>query len=130
LAFAAAFEARESVLPKADSSYWGAMLAAGVFGTVVGDVCSHNFGQGPAAIALGIALALLIAGTRSQVARSVAVYWCAVTLARTAGTCMGDWFAENRILRVGLPLSTVVTGAAFVAILILWRRGQRSPSFA
>jgi uncharacterized membrane-anchored protein len=32
-------------LAKTNLTYWGAMLAAGVFGTVAGDICSHRFGQ-------------------------------------------------------------------------------------
>lgn len=116
-----------SGLPRADLTYWGAMLAAGVFGTVMGDVCSHNFGQGPSSLALGLLLALLIASARSRVATSVAHYWCAVALARTAGTCMGDWFAENRLLHIGLALSTLLTGTAFIAILSLWRSAPPKP---
>jgi len=46
-------------------------------------------------------------------------------LARTAGTCMGDWLAENRMLHLGLPLSTGLTGAAFVTILTLWPGTRR-----
>jgi uncharacterized membrane-anchored protein len=48
-----------------------------------------------------------------------------VALARTAGTCVGDWFAETKSLHVGLPLSTLLTGMMFVAILTFWRSAQR-----
>ena len=113
-------------LAKTNLTYWAAMLAAGVFGTVMGDVCSHRFGQGPAAAGLGVLLAGLLGTARSRAATRVAVYWCAVALARTAGTCMGDWFAENKVLHVGLPFSTLLTGAAFVAILTMWPRTQRA----
>ena len=105
--------------------YWAAMLAAGVFGTVGGDVCSHRFGQAPAALGLGLALAVLLAAAGSRAATRVAYYWCAVALARTAGTCMGDWLAENKALHIGLPLSTLLTGTAFVVILTVWRSTQR-----
>jgi uncharacterized membrane-anchored protein len=97
------------------------MLGAGVFGTVVGDVCSHHFGQGPSALALTFVLVSLLVATKSRSAADFAVYWCAVALARTAGTCAGDWFAENRILHIGLPVSTLMTGLTFVAILVAWR---------
>jgi uncharacterized membrane-anchored protein len=107
----------DPALGKTNLVYWGAMLAAGVFGTVTGDICSHKFGQGPAALGLFIILAILLAVAKSSLATSVAVYWCAVALARTAGTCMGDWLAETKTLRIGLPLSTLLTGIAFVAIL-------------
>ncbi len=102
-------------------AYWGAMLGAGVFGTVLGDICSHRFGQGPASIGLGVLLVSLVAVTRSRIAISVLAYWCVVALARTAGTCIGDWLAENRTLHIGLPLSTMLTGGAFAAILTFWR---------
>jgi uncharacterized membrane-anchored protein len=104
--------------------YWGAMLAAGVFGTVAGDICSHHVGQGPASLGLGAMFAMLLFVAKFRAATSIAIYWCAVALARTAGTSIGDWCAENRILHIGLPLSTLLTGAAFVAILTLWRGGQ------
>ena len=115
----------DPTLAQTDLTYWAAMLAAGVFGTVLGDVCSHRFGQGPAAIGLGVMLAVLLATARSRAATSVTVYWCAVALARTAGTCIGDWLAENRTLHVGLPLSTLLTGTAFVAILTWWRSAKQ-----
>ncbi len=112
-------------LARTNLAYWAAMLAAGVFGTVVGDICSHRFGQGPASIGLILMLAVLLAVAGSRVATGVAAYWCAVALARTAGTCIGDWLAENRILHLGLPFSTLLTGTAFVAILALWRGARR-----
>ncbi len=109
------------VLGRTSLAYWAAMLAAGVFGTVTGDVSSHLFGQGPSSLALGAAFVLLLAAFGERAATHVAVYWCAVTVARIAGTCIGDLLAENRVLHVGLPLSTLLTGAAFIAILTLWR---------
>ncbi len=112
-------------LARTNLPYWGAMLAAGVFGTVVGDICSHRLGEGPASIVLESALAVLLAVAGPRVAAGVAAYWCAVALARTAGTCLGDWFAGNRILHLGLPLSTLLTGTAFVTILLVWRGGRR-----
>jgi uncharacterized membrane-anchored protein len=112
-------------LTETNLSYWGAMLGAGVFGTAVGDMLSHRFGQGPAAIALGLMLAILLAATSARVATRPALYWCAVALARTAGTCMGDWFAENKTLHTGLSISTLLTGTAFIAILTCWRSPRR-----
>jgi hypothetical protein len=29
--------------------------------------------------------------------------------------------AENKFLHIGLPISTLVTGIAFVAVLVFWR---------
>ena len=107
-------------LPETDAVYWAAMLTAGVLGTVLGDDASHVVGEGPASIGLGLLLGLVLLVTRGEV-RSVIAYWGTVAVARTAGTSIGDWLAENRIINIGLPLSTLLTGIAFIAVLLLWR---------
>jgi uncharacterized membrane-anchored protein len=108
-------------LPKTGANYWLAMLTAGVFGTVVGDQCSHAVGQGAASLGLlALFLAVLAAG-RGRSAQIIAVYWTTVAVARTAGTAVGDWLAENKSVNIGLPLSTLATGIAFVAVLLFWR---------
>ncbi len=123
-------DAPAPTLAKTNLMYWAAMLAAGVFGTITGDICSHRFGQGPASLVLAATLVILLAAAKSHAA-SVAVYWCAVALARTAGTCIGDWCAENTLLHVGLPLSTLLTGTAFVGVLAIWRSPRRhAPAIA
>ena len=120
----------QPTLQQTNLAYWSAMLAAGVFGTVGGDVSSHAVGQGPASITWAILLTAPITLLNSRAATVVWVYWCIVALARTAGTCMGDFLAESRSLHLGLPLSTLLTGAAFIAILALWPSTRRNPSFA
>ena len=108
-------------LPKTDASYWLAMLTAGVFGTVAGDMCEHVIGERAASLALtAVLLVVLFVGWR-RAAQVVALYWATVAVARTAGTAIGDWLAENKPLHIGLPASTLLTGVAFVAVLILWR---------
>ena len=96
------------------------MLTAGVLGTVLGDDTSHAVGESGASIGLGLALAAVIFTTGAR-ARTVAAYWGIVAVARTAGSSIGDWLAENDILAIGLPLSTLITGATFVAALLFWR---------
>jgi uncharacterized membrane-anchored protein len=108
-------------LPSTDANYWVAMLGAGVFGTVLGDICSHWVGQGIASIALDVVLALVLLLRQRSLLGTIASYWLVVAVARTAGTAMGDWLAENKLLNVGLPLSTLITGTTFVAVLLLWR---------
>lgn len=117
-------------LPKTDTPYWLAMLTAGVFGTVVGDICEHAIGEGTAAIALSVLLlGVLLAGYR-HAAQIIALYWTTVAVARTAGTAIGDWLAENKILNIGLPVSTLITGLLFVAVLVFWRsRAKESQEF-
>lgn len=107
-------------LSKTDAVYWAAMLTAGVLGTVVGDHASHAVGEGPASIGLALLLVAVQLVTRGEV-RSIFAYWGTVAVGRTAGTAIGDWLAENRIFDIGLPLSTLLTGTAFVAVLLIWR---------
>ena len=122
-------ELAQGALAKTNAGYWFAMLTAGVFGTVVGDICSHTVGQGWASIALGLLLGgVLMAGRRRSGASAIALYativplyWLTVAVARTAGTAMGDWLAENHILHLGLSVATLITGAAFAGTLVVWR---------
>lgn len=107
-------------LPSTGGQYWTAMLAAGVFGTVLGDVCSH-VGEGMASVGLGLLLSLVLLGRWHGVVAAIGGYWLTVAIARTTGTAMGDWLAENKILNIGLPLSTMITGFIFVAILLTLR---------
>ena len=108
-------------LPSTNASYWVAMLGAGVFGTVLGDICSHAVGKGAASVGLDVLLALALFARSRAAAKTVALYWLTVAVARTAGTAMGDWLAETKALHIGLPLSTLLTGIAFTATLLLWR---------
>lgn len=105
-------------------AFWLAMLAAGVFGTVAGDVLSGIVGQGGASLALiGPLLVLMALQLRAGPggARSLALYWLAVALARTTGTAIGDFLAESPMLGLGLPWASALTTAAFVAVV---RYGQ------
>jgi len=43
-------------------------------------------------------------------------------MVRAAGTCVGDFLAGRSML--GLALSTLVTGMAFVALLLAWREAK------
>lgn len=114
-------------LPKTNAAYWLAMLTAGVFGTVAGDICEHVIGEGVASVVLtALLLGVLFAGGR-RAAQIVAIYWATVAVARTTGTAIGDWLAENELLHIGLSSSTLFTGVAFLAVLVLWRsRGKEA----
>jgi uncharacterized membrane-anchored protein len=116
-------------LPQTDVRYWVAMLTAGVFGTVLGDFFEKLIGQGMAAVTLTIVLTAALLIYRSAILRVAFAYWLVIGVARTTGTAIGDWLAENKMLKVGLPLSTLATGLAFVAVIVLWRnRPQADPS--
>jgi uncharacterized membrane-anchored protein len=111
-------------LPNTDATYWAAMLTAGVLGTVLGDDASHAIGEGPASVGLGLLLGAMLFVIRAS-SHSIAGYWATVAVARTAGTSIGDWIAENPALNIGLPLSTLVTGTAFIVLLLFWRTRPR-----
>jgi uncharacterized membrane-anchored protein len=137
LAWAAARSAKSKTsgfgkgLPDTNGLYWGAMLTAGVFGTVLGDVCSHTFGGGTASIGLGAMLAAALIWGPTGAGWSILHYWLTIAVARTAGTAIGDWLAGNKIMNLGLPLSTLLTGLAFAGVLLLWRsRWQTRPALA
>jgi uncharacterized membrane-anchored protein len=111
-------------LPATDPGYWVTMLTAGVFGTVLGDLCQHQFGEDPAVIGLTIVLAIALMAYRKPFLGALASYWLTVGVARTTGTAIGDWLAETPHLDLGLPLATVMTGTALAAVLILWPGGR------
>jgi uncharacterized membrane-anchored protein len=117
-------------LPDTGAVYWSAMLTAGVFGTVFGDVCSHLVGQGSASIILGLILVCVQLAGRKREAGTVFLYWGTVAVARTAGTAMGDWLAENKVLHLGLPHATLITGCTFAAVLVMWRSRRAGEALA
>ena len=108
-------------LPETDLLYWVTMLAAGVFGTIFGDYFEHAIGEGIACILLTIALIPVLMVYWRSAAPSLFLYWATISTARTTGTALGDWFAENDILKIGLPICTLATGIIFVGLLVLWR---------
>ncbi len=111
----------KQTLLTADALYWISMLLAGTLGTVMGDYVSHNLhlGDALAALVLGLLLAVLfIVGSRGLL-WTLPFYWLTIVLVRAAGTSAGDFLASRHLL--GLPLSTAVSGLAFVALLVLWK---------
>lgn len=116
---------RQRELLTADGLYWIGMLLAGTLGTVMGDYVSHNLKLGDltASLALAAPLALLfIVGSRGPI-WSVPFFWVTVVMVRADGTVVGDWFAGRHML--GLPLSTVLSGLAFVALLMAWKNRSK-----
>ncbi|WP_195763491.1 hypothetical protein [Duganella guangzhouensis] len=105
-------DAATASVPNTDAAYWIAMLIAGVFGTVSGDALSHLIGQGYASICLSLLLAAVLWWNPGAGA-----YWLIVATARTAGTAIGDWLAENQLMNIGLPLCTLITVCVFASVL-------------
>jgi uncharacterized membrane-anchored protein len=111
--------ASDSVL-RADLGYWISMFVAGSLGTVIGDYCSHDLhlGDGGASLLLSPILALLFVVARNGWLQSLPYYWVTIVAVRAAGTAVGDFVASRNML--GLPLSTLVTGVLFIALLAIW----------
>ncbi len=100
--------------------YWWTMLVAGSLGTVIGDYFSWGLKLGNLTAALvlfaGVA-GLFLAGGKARLAQ-FGFYWLTVVCIRSAGTALGDFLAHGT---GSLPLSTLLSGLAFVALLVLWR---------
>ena len=111
---------------RADLGYWSSMFVAGSLGTVIGDYCSHDLhlGDGGASLLLTPVLALLFVTARNGLLRSLPYYWLTIVAVRAAGTAVGDLVAGRNLL--GLPLSTLVTGVLFIALLAIWIEPARS----
>ena len=105
---------------RADLGYWISMFVAGSLGTVIGDYCSHDLhlGDGGASLLLTPLLALLFVAARNGLLQSLPYYWLTIVTVRAAGTAVGDFTASRNLL--GLPLSTLVTGVLFIALLAIW----------
>jgi len=50
-------------------------------------------------------------------------YWLAVLVVGTCGPTVGDWLAHSGHLR----LSTALTAAFFVGLLVAWKPNRRPP---
>lgn len=119
-----------SSMPDTGAPYWIAMLGAGVFGTVLGDLCSHVVGEGLASLGLGALLLIVLAGWQAARDMRFWLYWLVVAVARTAGTAMGDWLAESKALAIGLPISTAITGVVFILCALRTRSQMAQDTLA
>ena len=104
-------------VPRVDGRYWLAMLLAGLFGTVAGDMVAHSIGLPAASVGFCAGLAAVIA-LRARIApASMLLYWCIILVERCAGTAVGDLLASRRGLALGLPVAMACTGGAFALVL-------------
>ncbi len=109
-------------LPPTNGLYWLAMLLAGTLGTAAGDAVADRLGLGVGlgTAVLGALLLALLALRRARAVAAVAGYWITIVAVRMAGTTGGDLLAGT----LGLPWSTLATGALLAGILLAWT-GQR-----
>src|SRR5882762_4470865 len=102
------------------------MFISGTLGAVIGDFCSHKVGldDAGASILLSPIVAVLFLAGRGGRLLLLPFYWLTVVLIRAAGTAVGDFISGRNML--GLPVSTAVTGALFIALPVIWREQSRS----
>jgi uncharacterized membrane-anchored protein len=108
-------------MTQADLGYWVCMFISETLGTVIGDFCSHNRGleDAGASILLSPIVAVLFPAGRGGRLLLLAFYWLTVVLIRAAGSAVGDFIFGRNML--GLPVSSAVTEALFIALLVIWR---------
>ena len=107
--------------PVIDAWYWTAMVLAGIFGTVGGDLAANRLGLPVASVLLVLLLLIVLWRRFQRFPASMMAYWTAVLTERCAATPVGDWLASRRGLALGLPLAMLCTGSLLAAAL-LWRR--------
>ena len=102
------------------------MFISGTLGTVIGDFCSRNMGlnDAGASILLSPIVAVLFLAGRGGRLLLLPFYWLTVVLIRAVGTAVGDLISGRNML--GLSMITAVTGALFIAVLVIWREQSRS----
>ena len=111
-------DAAKTGIPSVDGRYWIAMLIAGIFGTVGGDLASHTIGLYAAAgVLCGLLAAVLVLRGRWAPA-SVMAYWLVVLAERCAGTPVGDALASHHAVGLGLKLAMACTGGLLLAALL------------
>jgi uncharacterized membrane-anchored protein len=107
--------------PLIDLRYWLAMLAAGLFGTVAGDMADHALGLAGGALLCCAALAGLLLLRRRQAGAAWLLYWGAVLAERCGGTSVGDSIASHRMVGLGAGRAMWVTGALLIGALAIRR---------
>jgi len=111
-------------VPETTNLYWTMMLFAGVLGTAVGDYVAHCYGLGPTSIVLGLAMVAVVVLGYKNILIFTPFYWFGITLARIAGTDIGDWLAksaERGGSGLDLPTATVISGFVFVVTALFWK---------
>lgn len=106
--------------PIVDATHWMSMVVASTLGAVASDFLAIGLGIGmPGTLAILSVMVLVAFGLqRLPEVDVLLVYWLTGTLIRATGTTVGDLLAKA----AGLPLSTLLTGAVLVALIVAWRR--------
>lgn len=117
----------EPRLPATDWNYWITMLAAGVFGTAMGDWLADNILPGfywASLVGFPVFLAVLFVAYRFGLTKPW--YWVAIATCRTWGTDLGDMlvgaFRTVTSKPAALWAASILTATLLTAIIVLWTR--------
>ena len=129
---------RSSGSPNKKYWYWLSLLTAGTLGTAIGDWSAEALhrGTGYATLVLGAIFAVVLAMEKQSRWMTKLAYWSAIVAVRAAGTTAGDWLAFrdgpglSNGLKLGLLLSTALTSAFFVGVLLFWKPDASSQQLA
>jgi uncharacterized membrane-anchored protein len=107
------------VTRRRESFYWAAILFTFALGTSAGDLISEQLGLGylTAAVAFGLAIAVVSAGFYSGVLDAVPAFWLAYILTRPFGASLGDLLTASPS-DGGYGLGTNGTSALFLVVIV------------
>ena len=108
-------------VPATGPGYWTALSVASVFGANMGDFCSKilHLGHANGLLPLAILFAAILAVERRAIAATVAFYWLAVIVLRTAATNAGDLLTHD--FAIPYPAALAGLAALLAAILVVER---------
>jgi uncharacterized membrane-anchored protein len=98
--------------------YWAAILFTFALGTAAGDLATEELGLG---FRLGVVICLALIAAVGLAwylgADAVLTFWIAYVLTRPLGASLGDLLSQPQAYG-GMGLGTVVTSAAFLAVIV------------
>jgi uncharacterized membrane-anchored protein len=110
-------------IPVPNVTYWAAMVAAGLLGTVSGDFVSGDLGLGVGhgTVVLTAITACFMLACLLEDRVSKAWYWLTVVAVRTAGTDIGDYLSADDGLNLGFTLTSLCLGMVLVTMVLAWK---------
>lgn len=115
-------------VPKVTVDFWVVKLLAVTVGETAADLLADDIGLGLPATSM-VMSAILVAALYAQLAQKRYVpwvYWLTVVLVSVVGTLITDNLVDN--LGVGLDSTTIVFGAALLAVFAVWYGFERTLS--
>ncbi len=111
--------------PLTDAAHWTAMLLASTAGAAVSDFLSAGLALGPlrAAMILSVVAAASFLLYRLPSPDRLSVYWIVSTVIRALGSAVADLLGQ----KANLTISTALTGATLIALLLLWPKPRQYP---